>query len=156
VDINLTLFGQMLTFIVFVWFTMKFVWPPIMKIMEERRSQIASGLAASEQGHRDLELAQHKKDELLNDAKAKAAAIIESAERRGNKMIEDAKSNARDESAKMLENGKTSAANEMRAARENLRKEFSGLIVAGAEKLAAKNIDAASNQKLIDDLIEEL
>jgi F-type H+-transporting ATPase subunit b len=156
VDINLTLLGQMLTFIVFVWFTMKFVWPPIMKIMEERRKQIADGLAAAEQGHRDLELAQHQKTETLQEAQAKAAAIIESAERRGNKMIEDAKSTARDEAAKMLENAKIAAENEMRAARENLRKEFSVLIVAGAEKLAAKSIDTASNQKLIDDLIEEL
>ena len=155
-DLNLTLLGQMLTFAVFVWFTMKFVWPPIMKIIEERRTQIAEGLAAAEQGHRDLELAQHKKTDILQEAKAQASAIIEGAERRGNQMLEEAKEKARAEGAQLIEHAKNEAAKEIQAARDELRKELSGLIVTGTERLLEKNIDAASNQQLIDDLVKEL
>ena len=146
----------MLTFIVFIWFTMKFVWPPIMKIMEQRREQIASGLAAAEQGKRDLELAQHKKEEILNDAKAQASAILESSNRRGNQIIEEAKARARTEGEQMLALAKSAAEQEIQVARDKLRVELAGLVVTGTERLLDKNLEQAVNENLLADLIKEI
>ena len=90
-DINLTLIGQALTFGIFVWFTMKFVWPPIVKVMRERQQQIADGLAAAEKGSRDLEEAQMKAEGIISEAKANAAAIMDGANSRANATIEESK-----------------------------------------------------------------
>ena len=90
-SLNLTLLGQMLTFILFIWFTMKFVWPPLTKLMAERQQQIADGLAAAEQGQKELELAQRQRQDILTDAKAKASTIVEQATHRANHIVEEAK-----------------------------------------------------------------
>ena len=99
---------------------------------------------------------QHKKTDILQEAKAQASAIIEGAERRGNQMLEEAKEKARAEGAQLIEHAKSEAAKEIQAARDELRKDLSSLIVEGTERLLEKNIDAASNQQLIDDLVKEL
>ena len=100
-EINLTLVVQMLVFGAFVWFTMKFVWPPLSKALEERQEKIADGLAAAERGRRELELAQHRVKDEMKHAKVQAADIIEKANRRATQMIEEAKEDARQESQKL-------------------------------------------------------
>src|SRR3989338_1061066 len=116
-NLNFTLLGEMLTFIVFVWFTMQFIWPPLIKVLAERREKIAAGLAAAEKTKRDLELAHHKVTELLTEAKAQAAQMIEQASQRANHIIEEAKGRARDECDRLLVIAKTDIEREFQAAR---------------------------------------
>src|SRR5687768_4228907 len=101
-NLNLTLLGEMLTFAIFIWFTMRFVWPPLMAALEERREKIAAGLAAADKGHRELEMAQHKIDEMMTEAKGQVAHIIEQANQRANHIIEEAKARARVEGDRLI------------------------------------------------------
>lgn len=152
-NINLTLLGEMLTFAIFVWFTMRFVWPPLMKAMEERRETIAAGLAAAEKGKRDLELAQHKVTELLTEAKAQAAQMIEQANHRANHIIEEAKARAREEGDRLLVIAKADIEREFQSARETLMKEISSLVVTGAEKVLQQEINRSANDKIVAELL---
>lgn len=139
-NLNLTLFGEMITFAIFVWFTMRFVWPPLMKAMDDRRATIAAGLAAAEKGKRDLELAQHKVTELLTEAKATAAQMIEQANNRANHIIEEGKARARIEGDRLLEIAKNDIEVEYHAAREKLIGEISSLVIAGSEKILQREV----------------
>lgn len=152
-NINLTLFGEMITFAIFVWFTMRFVWPPLMKAMEERRETIAAGLAAAEKGKRDLELAAHKVTELLTEAKAQAALMIEQANHRANHIIEESKTQARIEGDRLLAIAKTDIAREFQAAREELMQQVSSLVIAGAEKVLQHEVNKSANDKIILEMI---
>ena len=154
-DINATLFGQIITFAVFIWFTMKFVWPPLMRAMEERRKKIADGLADANKAKHDLELAQLKAKQELQTAKNDAAHIIEQANHRANQIIEQSKEQARVEGDRMLELAQEEVQQEYNRAREELLKEMSGLVIAGAEKVLKKSIDGASNEALIQEVIGE-
>ncbi len=155
-DINATLIGQIITFILFVGFTMKFVWPPLMKALEERRQKIADGLAAAERGHHDLEVARYKAKEIVREAKAQAAVIIEQANQRAHKTDEA----AREEGRNLVERMKQVADTEIEQARlvaaEALRGEVVDLALQGTEKLIAKNLDKASNEALLDQLLQEV
>lgn len=155
-DINATLLGQIITFAVFIWFTMKFVWPPLMKAMEERRQKIADGLAAAEKAKNDLELAELKAKDALQAAKTQAAQIVEEANHRANHIIEDAKQQARVEGDRLLEMANNEIAQQYTIARDQLLQEMSELVIAGAEKILPKHIDKASNEALIDELIREV
>ena len=139
-NLNLTLFGEMITFAIFVWFTMRFVWPPLMKAMEERREKIAAGLAAAEKGKRELELARHKVTELLTEAKAQAAQMIEQANQRANHIVEEGKARARVEGERLLEITKNDIEREVHTARDQLMKEISSLVVAGSEKILQREV----------------
>lgn len=155
-SINATLFGQMITFAVFIWFTMKFVWPHLTKAMEQRRQKIADGLADAEKARNTLELADIKAKEIQGDAKNQAAHIIEQANTRANHIIEDAKNKAREEGERMLALAKTEVSQEYSIAREALLKEVAGFAVLGAEKVLQANVDLASNEKMIDDMLREV
>lgn len=155
-NINLTLLGEMITFFVFVWFTMRFVWPPLMKALNERREKIASGLASAEKASRDLELAQHRVIELLTEAKAQAAQLIEQANHRANNIIEEAKAKARTEGERLLEIAKNDISREYHSAREILLGEISSFAIAGAEKILQQEINKGANDKLIDTLLKEI
>lgn len=144
-NLNLTLLGEMLTFAIFVWFTMRFVWPPLMHAMEERRAKIAAGLAAAEKGKRDLELAAHKVTELLTEAKAQAAQLIEQANHRANSIIEEGKAKARLEGERLLTIAKNDIEREAHAAREQLMKEISSLVIAGSEKILQHEVSNSLN-----------
>ncbi len=152
-NINLTLLGEMLTFAVFVWFTMRFVWPPLMKAMTERRETIAAGLAAAEKGKRDLELAAHKVTELLTEAKAQAAQMIEQANHRANHIIEESKAHARIEGERLLAIAKTDIAREFQAARETLMHQVSSLVIAGAEKVLQHEVNKSANDRLVAEVL---
>lgn len=155
-NINLTLFGQMVTFAVFVWFCMKFVWPALTNAMEERKNKIADGLDAADRAVRDLELAQNKATEQMKAAKQEAAALIDQANRRANQIIEEAKEQARAEGERLKLAAQADIEQEINRAREDLRSRVADLAVAGAEKILEASIDRAANKALVDKLAAQL
>ncbi|MCB1827975.1 MAG: F0F1 ATP synthase subunit B [Coxiellaceae bacterium] len=154
-DLNLTLLGEMITFAVFIWFTMKYVWPPLMNIMEERRKKIADGLAAGEQGEKELEMARIKVKEQLLQAKKDAAAMLEQANQRASHIIEEAKAKAREEGERLLEIAQGEIEQEFNAAKERLMKDVSKIAVAGAERILQREVDKTSNDRLVQELVGE-
>ena len=155
-DINLTLIVQMFVFGAFVWFTMKFVWPPLVKVLEERHDKIADGLAAAERGRRELELAQHRVKEDMKQAKADALDILDKANRRSAQLIDEAKLEARPEAQKVAKLAQEQLAQEVTRAKDELRKQVGVLAVAGAEKILKRAISEQESQSLMDNLIEEI
>lgn len=155
-NINLTLFGQTITFIVFVWFCMKFVWPPLVRVLDERRKNIADGLAAAERGKRELELAAQGKDEVLRAARTQASEILALAEKRAGEIIDESKGQARIEAERILTAARTDIAQEMNRAKEQLRSTVAELAVAGAAKILEKEIDAKTHAKLLDGIVAQL
>ncbi|HUW27118.1 MAG TPA: F0F1 ATP synthase subunit B [Sulfuriferula sp.] len=155
-NINATLIGQSITFFVFVWFCMKFVWPPIMNALAERRKQIADGLAAGERGKHELELASKRAVENLHEAKQKAAEIISQADKRAAQLVEEAKGVAKLEADRMIAGAQASIAQETVRAKEALRGQVAGLAVAGAEKILRREIDAKAHADLLDAIKNEL
>lgn len=155
-NINLTLIGQMVAFVLFVLFCMKYVWPPIMAAMQERAERIADGLAAADRAGHDLELAQEKAVERLKEAKTEAAGIIEAANKRANQIVEEAKEQARVEADRVKAAAQAELEQDINRAREHLRGQVSSLALAGAEKVLAAEIDAAAHNELVDKLAAEL
>lgn len=155
-NINLTLIGQSVTFAIFVWFCMKFIWPPIMKALRERQKKVADGLAAAEQGVRDKQLAQSRAAEILKEAKAQAQEILASAERRGNGIVEGAKTDAKAEGQRIIEVARGEIEQEVNRARDALRAQVAGLVVAGAGQILEKEVDDKAHAKLLDDLVAQL
>jgi F-type H+-transporting ATPase subunit b len=155
-NINATLIGQMITFGLFVWFTMKFVWPHILNAMQEREDKIADGLAAAERGHHELALAQDKIKQQLRESKEKAAAIIESANKRADKLIEQARADAVVEKKKIVQQAQEEIAQEKHQALQDLKQRVAAIAVSGAEKIIGRQVDEAANKDIIDELIKEL
>ncbi|HEB67502.1 MAG TPA: F0F1 ATP synthase subunit B [Gammaproteobacteria bacterium] len=155
-NINLTLIGQTITFIVFVWFCMKYVWPPIMNALEERKKKIADGLAAAERGEHEMELARKRALEELHEAKQQAQEIINLAHKRAGEIVDEAKEQARAESERILAAANAEIEQEANRAREHLRQEVASLAVAGASRLIQKEIDAKANEALLKDLVAQL
>lgn len=154
--INLTLFGQMLTFLVFVWFTKKFVWPPVMRALEERRARIAEGLAAADRGQKALQDADVQVAERLREARQQAAQIIEQAERRGAELVEEAKGNAQAAGERMLAQARAELEQDTNRAREALRGEVAAIALSGARQLLEKEVDATTHRDLLDRLAGQL
>ena len=155
-DINLTLVVQVLVFGAFVMFTMKFVWPPLVKALEERQEKIADGLAAAERGRRELELAQHRVKDEMKQAKVDAADILEKAHRRAGQIIEEAKDEARQEAQKLAKIADEQITQALNHAKDSLRKQVAVLAVAGAEKILMREIDEEANRALLNNLIAEI
>jgi F-type H+-transporting ATPase subunit b len=155
-NINLTLIGQSITFAFFVWFTMKFVWPPIMTALKERKKQIADGLAAGEKGKHDLELAQQRAIGVIKEAKEKASEIINHAERRAGEIADEAKVHAKQEADRIIAGAQTEIEQETNRAREALRAQMSGLVVSAASKVLSKEIDASKHAELLEGVAKEL
>ena len=130
-NINLTLFGQMVTFAFFVWFCMKFVWPVIIDSMEERQKKIADGLDAADRALRDLELAQSKATDQMKDAKQEAAGIIDQANKRAGQIVDEAKNQARTEGDRLKVAAEAEIEQEINRAKEELRASVAGLALAG-------------------------
>lgn len=154
--INVTLIGQMGTFLVFIWFTMKFVWPPIVQALDERRTRIADGLAAAERGQKALETADAKVAERLREARQQAVQIIEQAERRGAELVEEAKENAQATGERMLVKARAELDLEISRAREALRGEVAAIALSGARQLLEKEVDASTHRELLDRLAGQL
>ncbi|KTD72424.1 F0F1 ATP synthase subunit B [Legionella tucsonensis] len=155
-EINLTLIVQMLVFAAFVLFTMKLVWPPLAKAMEERQDKIADGLAAAERGRKELELAQHRVKDELKQAKVQSADIIEKANKRAAQIIEEAKEAAKHEAQMQVKLAQEQLLQQINHAKDALRKQVANLAITGAEKILMREIDAKANTALLDNLIEEI
>ena len=155
-NFNFTLVGQLLAFILFVWFCMKYVWPPMLKILEEREKEIADGLNAASEGRRELEEANARKEEILGEAKKEAADLVGQANQRANQLVEEAKTSAQEEAEKIKVSVQNDIEQSAKRAREELRSEVATLAVAGAEKILNSEIDEKKNSELIDELTKEL
>jgi F-type H+-transporting ATPase subunit b len=155
-NINATLLGQSITFFVFVWFCMKYVWPPIMEALSQRKQQIADGLAAGERGKHELELASKRSGDVLREAKQKAADIIAQAEKRSAQLIDEAKHDAKLEGDRVLAGAKAEIEQEVFRAKESLRSQVADLAVAGAEKILRREVDAKAHADLLSALKSEL
>ncbi|MGO4222368.1 F0F1 ATP synthase subunit B [Lysobacter sp. TAF61] len=155
-NLNMTFFGQMITFAILIWFTMKFIWPPLNKAIEERQHKIAEGLAAAEQSQKNLAQAQQSVDAELRTARTKANEIIEQAHQRANQIIDQAKNDAIAEATRQKAVADAEIAASANRAREELRKQVSTLAVTGAEKLLKREIDANAHKALLDELAAEI
>ncbi len=155
-NINATLLGQMITFALFIWFTMKYVWPPMIAALEERKQKIADGLAAAELGQQQLVDAKTERETILTAAKEEASTFIADAKTRATHMIEEAKAQAKLEGECLMKVAYAEIAQEKQAARDVLRKEVANLALSGAEKLLEANIDAAANAALFETFVKEL
>jgi F-type H+-transporting ATPase subunit b len=155
-NINFTLVAQAIAFAVLIWFTVKFVWPPLLTAIEARQKEIADGLAAAQEGKSALEVAAKKSDATLNEAKQKASEIIGQAEKRATQIIEEAKVNAKAEGERIIAGAKAEIDQEVNRAKEGLRAQVSSLAVAGAEKILRKEIDAKAHGDMLSKLAAEL
>ena len=152
----MTLLGQMITFAILIWFTVKFIWPPLMAAIEERQQKIAEGLAAADNAQKNLAQAQDKVNEELKAARSKANEIIEQAHQRANQLIDAAKSDAIAEGNRQRALAEAEIEAAANRAKEDLRKQVSALAVSGAEKLLKREINANDQKALIDDLAAQL
>ncbi|QEL56846.1 F0F1 ATP synthase subunit B [Chromobacterium paludis] len=148
-EFNVTLLGQAITFAILVWFTMKFVWPPLTNMMDERAKRIADGLAAAERGKQDLEAAEKRVADEIRKAKQQATEIVVAAEKRASQIVDEAKEAARTEGARIVADAKSEIDQEVLRAKESLRAQVADLAVAGAEKILRKEIDAAKHADLL-------
>lgn len=151
-----TLIGQGITFLIFILVTMKFVWPSLTSAMEERRRKIADGLAAAEEGKRELEKANDEAAKVLKEAHGRASEIVEQARKQANKIVDDAKSEAQQERQRQLAATQQEIELEAERARESLRGEVATLAVAGASQLLKREIDAQAHSDVLDKLVAEL
>ncbi len=155
-NINATLLGQAITFAILIWFTMKFVWPPLTAAMDERAKKIADGLAAGERAKHDLELAAKRSAEVIREAKEKAAEIIASGDKRAAEIIEAAKSQAKVEADRMIAGAQAEIEQEVFRAKEQLRGQVSAIALAGAAKILGREVDARAHNDLLDKLVAEI
>ncbi len=149
-DINATFFGQMITFALFVWFTMKFVWPVMEKILKERQDKIAQGLMAAERGHKELDIAQKSAIKKIREAREQASHIIELANKQAVVLLEEAKDQALKERERILQAGRNEIAQERRQTQATLKGEVVNLVVATTEKLLERTLNRADQEKLLE------
>ena len=155
-NINATLLAQTIMFALFVWFCMKFVWPPIMAALEQRRKQIADGLADAERAKHDLEMAAKRSADIMREAKEKAGEIVNNGEKRASEIIEEAKAQAKKEGDRIITGAKAEIDQEVFRAKEQLRTQVSAIALAGAGKILGREIDAKAHNDLLDKLVAEI
>jgi len=155
-DINMTLLGQTIAMIVFVWFCMKFIWPPIMTAIEERQTQIADGLAAAERGQQSLDKAQVEAEDIVDDARKQATTILDQAHARANEIVAEGKADGTKERERQVAAASAEVEQETNRAREELRGEVSAIAVASAEKILQREIDKKSHEDILSKLAAEL
>ena len=155
-DINMTLIGQTIAMIVFVWFCMKFIWPPIMQAIEERQTQIADGLAAAERGQHSLEKAEAKAEEIIQEARQQASGILDQAHARANEIVAEGKADGIKERERQLAAARAEVEQETNRAREELRGQVSAIAIASAEKILRREIDAKAHEEILSKLSAEL
>ncbi len=146
----------MITFAIFVWFTMKYVWPPIVKAMEDREKKISDGLSAAEKAQSNLELSKKKIVEELKQAKVEANIIIENAAKKATLIVEESKGQAKEEGMRIINAAKLDIDQEILKAKQSLRTEVSMMAIMGIEKVIKKNIDKETHKKLINEVIQEI
>jgi len=155
-NFNLTLITQALVFAAFIWFTVKFVWPPMLRAIEARQKQVADGLAAAEQGKKSLESSSKQAEQAIQAARVRAAEIIAQAEKRDAQMVEAAKVAAKEEGDREKAGAKAEIEQQSQRAREQLRDQVAALAVAGAEKILRREVDAKAHAELLDGIKKQL
>ncbi len=153
---NLTLIAQAVAFALFIWFTVKFVWPPLLRAIETRQKQIADGLAAAEQGRKSLEVSSKQAEQAIQEARTRAAEIVAQAEKRGSQVVDEAKNAAKAEGDREKAAAKADIQQEAQRAREQLREQVAALAVAGAEKILRREVDAKAHAELLDGIKKQL
>jgi len=156
VNLNATLFAQFLVFFVLALFTMKFVWPPLMKALDERAERIANGLAAADRGKADLAAAEKRVQSELAGARDEGQKRIADAEKRAALIIDEAKKTAAEEAARIVASAKTDAEQQVSRAREELRGQVAALAVKGAEQILKREVNAEAHAALLSQLSTEL
>ncbi|HET7662470.1 MAG TPA: F0F1 ATP synthase subunit B [Rhodanobacteraceae bacterium] len=155
-NIGYTLLGQAITFAVLIWFTMKFIWPPLLNAIKERQQKIADGLAAAEKARSELKDADARIAEEVRKARQQASEIIDRAQQQGNQIIEQAKAEAQQEIERQKQIAQDEVAQMAQQARDQLRQQVGALALAGAEKIVQREIDPATHKALIDQLAAEI
>lgn len=155
-NINLSLFTQAAAFALFIWFIVKFVWPPLLRAIENRQKQIADGLAAGEEGRRSLENSTRESGRMIEEARDRAADILAQVEKRGVQLIEEAKGAAKNEGNREKAAAKAEIEQEFARAREQLRDQVAALAVAGAEKILQREVDAKVHADLLESIRRQL
>ena len=155
-NFNATLIGQMVTFAVFVWFCMKYIWPPITAALDARRKTIADGLAAAEKGKHEQELAEKAAEKHIKQAKEQAAEILAQAQKRAGEMVDEAKVDARAEAERIRTAAAAEINQEVNRAKEHLRQQVGSIAVAGAEKILKREIDMKAHGDLVNELIAQI
>jgi F-type H+-transporting ATPase subunit b len=155
-NLNFTLFAQAAAFAIFIWFTVKFVWPPILRAIEQRQKTIADGLAAAERGRQDLEQASRRAADVIREAKDQAQEILAQAEKRAGQLVEEAKNNAKAEGDRMVAAAKAEIEQEVSRAKDALRAQVAVLAVKGAEKILRREVDAKAHADLLNTVTAEL
>ena len=149
---NATLIGQIIVFVILIWFAMKFIWPPLLGAVEERRKKIAEGLAAADRGEKDLVEAKAAANGIVRESRDQAAKIVDQANRRGNEIVDEAKQAAAAEGQRLIGDARQEIDIERSRAREQLRKEVAGIAVTAAGRLLGREIDAKAHADILDKL----
>ena len=155
-NINATIIGQAIVFLVLIWFTVKFIWPPLVKAIEDRQKKIAEGLAAAERGQTELQSAHGEAQVIVNTAREQAKKIVDQAHKREVTIVEEARNTAVEEGKRIVESSRLDAQQEKARARDELRKDVATLAVAGASRLLQREIDAKAHAELIEQLAREI
>lgn len=155
-NINATLIGQAIAFAIFIAFCMKYVWPPIMQALEERKKKIADGLAAAERGRHEQELAEKRAQQVIHEAKSQAGEIVSQAQRRGNEIVDEAKTNARTEGERILNSARAEIDQEANRVRDELKTQVAAVALAGASKILSREIDDKAHTELLDELVSQI
>ena len=155
-NINFTLFAQAIVFAAFIWFTVKFIWPPLLRAIEQRQKTIADGLAAGERGRQELEAAGKRAHEELARARERVNEIINSAEKRDGQMLEEAKAAARAEAERIIAAARADIDQQVGKAREMLREQVASLAVAGAERILRREVNAKAHAEMLEQLKKEI
>ena len=155
-NINATLIGQSIAFFLFVWFVMKYVWPPLIVALDERKKTIADGLAAAEKGKHEQELAEKAAEKHIKKAKDQAADILAQAQKRASEIVEEAKGDARTEAEGIKKAAAAELDQEVNRAKEHLRQQVATIAIAGAEKVLKREIDEKAHSDIVNDLIAQI
>ena len=155
-NMNLTLFAQAISFALFIWFTVKFVWPPLLNAIEKRQKTIADGLAEAERGRSSLADAQKQTEALLRDARSRAQEIVAMAERTASQRVEDSKSQAKVEAERLVASAHAQIEQEVQSAKQQLREQVASLAVTGAERILQREVDARAHAAMLDQLKAQL
>ena len=155
-NINVSLFFQIIVFSIFVWITMKYIWPPIMVAINTRQVNIADGLAAAEQGRKDAAQAKLEAQQIVAEAKTRAEALVLQAQQQAGHIVEHAKSDANVEYGKIVQNGNKILEQELLLAKRQLHSQVVSIALQGTEKLLQRNIEAKDSDKFLDNLLGSL
>jgi F-type H+-transporting ATPase subunit b len=155
-NLNLSMVAQAVTFAAFIWFTVKFVWPPMLRAIETRQKSIADGLAAAEQGRRSLETSTRQAEDAVREARSRAAEILSQAEKRAAQMVDEARNAAKAEGGREKAAAQAEIEQALSRAREQLRDRVASLAVAGAEKILRREVDAKAHGELLEAIKRQL